>query len=98
MKSIKEAEELVQKNDVAVSTMNAKILRMDEERNVFISVKDVFKAELKDFEGLLEEFKSIQEKNFLEMEKKSQRKYQDFENRLMEMNVDRNQTKAMIRN
>merc|ERR1712166_497509 len=28
MKSIKEAEELVQKNDVAVSTMNAKILRM----------------------------------------------------------------------
>ena len=40
---------------------------MDEERKVFIAVKDTFKAELKDFEGLLEEFKAIQEKNYLDM-------------------------------
>jgi hypothetical protein len=75
MKSIKDAEELVQKNDIKCDTMSAKILRMDEERKVFIAVKDVFKAELKDYEGLLEEFKSIQEKNHFELKIEMSRKF-----------------------
>jgi len=45
--------------------MMTRINRLDEERKIFIKVKDGFKSELKDFEALMEEFKSIHEKDFL---------------------------------
>ena len=62
--------------------MMTRINRLDEERKIFIKVKDGFKSELKDFEALMEEFKSIHEKDFLSQTKKFKHLEMDVANKL----------------
>jgi len=70
--------------------MNEKINRLDEERKIFIKVKDGFKSELKDFEVLMEEFKAIHDKDFLSQTKKFKHLELDVANKLQDMIIDRN--------
>ena len=88
----------VKEAHVQVKMIGGSIAQLEHERKVYIADKESLRAEIKDFETLMSEFRTIHDRQYIDLKKSYERQLNDLKMTFNDQNVERNQIKAMIRN
>jgi len=74
--------DLMGNTKLMVEAQDKHIGKIDKENQTYFKAITMFKGEIKDFENLLEEFRSIHDRDFLQHNKKLVDSLHDYENKL----------------
>ena len=97
-KDVKDAVDNHESVVLKVTGLNNLMREVQKERNLFVNALDKLRDEIKDFENIINEQRVVYDKNIVQHRKEVTKALTTMDNTLNEMQLDRMQLKAMVKN